>query len=116
MSPGSTRCSESTIATMSWSAALTWRSSSLPRYSTTSARARNDAVSPLGLADLEVLGPEPGHERAVRGRRSAPRRAGRQRDRPVAGPDEARASPEPSTVDLDEVHRRAADEARRRTG
>src|SRR6185312_10483377 len=40
MSPGRTRCDESTIATTSWSAALTWRSSSLPRYSTTSARAR----------------------------------------------------------------------------
>ena len=38
MSPGRTRWSESTIATTSWSAALTWSSSSLPRYSTTSAR------------------------------------------------------------------------------
>ena len=36
-SPGLTWCDESTIATMSWPAAVTWRSSSLPRYSTTSA-------------------------------------------------------------------------------
>src|SRR4029079_13840637 len=42
MSPGRRRCSEPTIATMSWSAALMCSSSSLPRYSTTSARARKD--------------------------------------------------------------------------
>ena len=44
MSPGRTRCEESTIATMSVSAAFRWSSSSLPRYSTTSARARNEAT------------------------------------------------------------------------
>src|SRR5207245_2800551 len=45
-SPGLTRWSEPTIATMSLSAALTWRSSSLPRYSTTSARPGSVTMSP----------------------------------------------------------------------
>ena len=69
MSPGLTRCSEPTIATMSWLAAVTWSSSSLPRYSTTSARPGNVADVAPGLAELEVLGPEPGDELAAGGAR-----------------------------------------------
>ena len=112
MSPGRTRCSEPTIATMSWLAALTWSSSSLPRYSTTSARARNAADALAGLADVEVLGPEPGDRGSCRRcRRGGLAVAGRERDRPVGRPDEPGAVAGAVHVDLDEVHRRAADEA-----
>ena len=83
MSPGRTRCSDPTIATMSGPAAVTWRSSSLPRYSTTSARARIVATPALGLADVEVLRTEADdHGPSL----VAPDRVvepGRDRDRPV---------------------------------
>ena len=59
MSPGRTRYSEATIATMSLSAALRWSSSSLPRYSTTSARARNDPTSLVGSPMSRCSGRKP---------------------------------------------------------
>ena len=89
MSPGRTRWSESTIATMSLSAAVTWSSSSLPRYSTTSARARNAADVAAGLAELEVLRPEARRRACVPpvDRRHRPSAAGPGSDQ-SAGPDE----------------------------
>ena len=111
MSPGLTRCSDPTIATTSWSAALTWRSSSLPRYSTTSARARNDAAPPPSSPMSRCSGRKPATSvlPALRRRRLAI--AGGERDRPVGRSDEPGRVARALDVDLDEVHRRAADEA-----
>ena len=90
-------CSESTIATRSWPAAETWSSSSLPRYSTTSALARIVAAVRIGVAEVEVLGAEPGDERLARctddrARGAAARGSWRPAPRRVV------ASPDPATV------------------
>ena len=111
MSPGRTRCSDPTIATMSWSAALMCSSSSLPRYSTTSARARNDPTPgpPSPMSRCSGRKPATSVLPTLRRRRLAVAR--RDRDRPLGRPDQPGALAGPVHVDLDEVHRRAADEA-----
>ena len=106
VSPGWTLWAESTIATISSPWTVTWRSSSLPRYSTTSAVPVDRADGGADLAHQEVLRPEaredprPGALEAL----GIPRRnrEGEATLDQVAGADRH----------LDEVHRRAADEAR----
>ena len=83
-----TRCDESTIATMSWSAALTWSSSSLPRYSTTSARARNEPAAAPASPMSRCSGRKPATSVLPASRRRRLAVARRERDRPVGRADQ----------------------------
>ena len=106
-SPGRTRCDESTIATISWPSTVTWSSSSLPRYSTTSAVPWIVATMPGMLAELEVLGAEAHDDLVARGREGLLVLAGQREVEPAL----VQLRLPGADRDLDEVHRRAADEA-----